>query len=524
MKDQNVYVEHILNSREFIWGARLRQSFPLKLVRRLRFRDRMVRARALGEANPRSKAPQVCLLGIWLEEFPYGMPLEFVERNPKKWQMISQPDSPYGKALLTTQTDTVYVYSRYDNLRLDFRMGPDNGKIMVEANGLNKVIDLYSVKPTTISVYPNQGQIQVVIEDPEALEEQASSAQVPGSPATLKKSAFTAQDLEWLEKQSERPVPLSLNNPEWRGVLASAQGIFDNIYLLPDSLDWDKGIYYTRLFQEARCPSITIQGFPRTYRYLVKAVRKYAPQIPVYVIYHGNFLQMREEYEWSILKMIKELYSNGDIQKIGFAKKGMAEIMTSAGFKSSFIMHTVRAIPEAPSQPLPDKVHVSIWGEPDWSWRKPPYAMMASLRLIPEAVGHVYNVSQRAHEFGDLLSIQADYVTKKVPQAEVMQVLAKMHLNLYVTLSECAPMLPLQSLSVGAPCLFGPTTYFFEDEAYLHSRLVVPYPDHADVIAEKANLVLAERSKVIDAYRAYAPGYNQRVKRTLENFLEFSFD
>jgi len=184
-------------------------------------------------------------------------------------------------------------------------------------------------------------------------------------------------------------------------------------------------------------------------------------------------------------------------------------------------MNMVRCIPDAPSQPLPNGIHAAIWSQPDWSWKKSPYAMLAALRLVPEAVGHVYNVSPRAREFGNLMSVRADYVTETIPQEQVLQVMAQMHLNLYVTLTECAPMLPLQSLSVGVPCLFGPTTHYFTDHEYLHSRLVVPYPDHAEVIAEKANLVLAERTQVIEAYRAYAPEYNRQARRALENFLEF---
>jgi len=95
-----------------------------------------------------------------------------------------------------------------------------------------------------------------------------------------------------------------------------------------------------------------------------------------------------------------------------------------------------------------------------------------------------------------------------------------MHLNLNVTLSECAPMVPLESLSLGVPCLLGPTSHYFEDHEYLRSRLVVPMPDSAWSIGNLIAQALEERTEIIEAYRAYAPGYNQRAGDSLARFLE----
>jgi hypothetical protein len=80
-------------------------------------------------------------------------------------------------------------------------------------------------------------------------------------------------------------------------------------------------------------------------------------------------------------------------------------------------------------------------------------------------------------------------------------------------------MLPLESLSVGTPCLVSPTSHLFEDDDFLRSRLVVPAPDRADVIAEWALGALAERAEIVRAYRRWAPAYNERARKSLEEFL-----
>jgi len=182
-------------------------------------------------------------------------------------------------------------------------------------------------------------------------------------------------------------------------------------------------------------------------------------------------------------------------------------------------MNYVQDIPDGPSVPLEGGPHLGIWGVA-YNWRKMHYAMMASTLLIPGAQIHSSVVNSRVRDFARTLGIDGDFDENLIPQDRMPTVLAQMHLNLYVTLSECTPVLPLESLSVGAPCLLGPNSHLFEDHQFLHKTLVVPYPDRAKVIAEHAVRALAERDKIIEAYKEYALGYNERARQTLVEFLE----
>src|SRR5262249_49333223 len=60
-----------------------------------------------------------------------------------------------------------------------------------------------------------------------------------------------------------------------------------------------------------------------------------------------------------------------------------------------------------------------------------------------------------------------------LPHAQLLSWLARMDINLYVTLSECSPMLPLESISMGVPVVVGPTTTFFDLDPFLRQRVVV---------------------------------------------------
>ena len=146
--------------------------------------------------------------------------------------------------------------------------------------------------------------------------------------------------------------------------------------------------------------------------------------------------------------------------------------------------------------------------------------MLAAASLIPGAKVFGTGGTDRAREFIRYLGLDAKLSPGAIPQAGMPRALARMHVNLYVTMSECAPMLPLESLAAGAPCLLGPTSHYFEDEPWLHSHLVVPSPDRAEVIAEYIRRALEARDEIIAAYRRYAPGYNARAHASVRAFLD----
>jgi len=198
----------------------------------------------------------------------------------------------------------------------------------------------------------------------------------------------------------------------------------------------------------------------------------------------------------------------------------MAEVMERAGINSAFVMNYVDRIPEQASTPMEGGPHIAAWGYP-FAWRKYPYAMMASVLMIPQAKLHAVMVDAKVRTFLNLLRVPLSSASSTwMPQDQMSDRLASMHLNLYVTLSECAPMLPLESLSVGAPCLFGPNSHLLEDNEYLHKTLVVPYPDSAHAIGVQAIKALEQRNEIVSAYRKFAPEYNDRARKSVDSFIE----
>lgn len=70
--------------------------------------------------------------------------------------------------------------------------------------------------------------------------------------------------------------------------------------------------------------------------------------------------------------------------------------------------------------------------------------------------------------------------------------MAQNDVNLYVTFTECSPVVPLESLEMGVPCITGNNHHYFKDSK-LYDYLVVKSEDDINEIAQKIKLCLEKR-------------------------------
>ncbi len=383
--------------------------------------------------------------------------------------------------------------------QLEFLSHPWSGVVTIEYSGKSVDFDLYS---------------------PVGSKKNISIADII---STCKEKDFTWSEAEqkWLDSiQTQSPDVIAILNPDWRGVRSATENLVSTTLFLEDNLNELSADRFAHLVQESGVRKILFGGFPLSYELLIRQIKELEPEIKLFAFWLSSFLQSNEDYAWQSFLAMNRLCRDGAIEKIGFAKKGMAETVAKTGVSAGFIASYVRKIPEGQSTPKPNGPHIGIWALAP-IWRKNPFAMLAATAMIENSTVLVVGQDLRAEEFSNYLRINVVLQEKPIPQKKMPEALSQMHLNLYVTLSECSPMLPLESLAAGVPCLLGPNSHLFEDNAYLHSRLVVPYPDRSDVIAEMIEQALDERKLIVQEYIEYANTYNQYCRRTLSDFLDY---
>lgn len=312
--------------------------------------------------------------------------------------------------------------------------------------------------------------------------------------------------------------PVAVAHPDWLGIRSSATQMFERLLCVGDDLTPAYAQLLASRLAERRPSAIVFQGFPYTYQYLVEALYRDAGHLPLYAVWHGTFMQASEDYAWRSFRLLCALQKQGKIRRIGCVKRGQDEVLRHIGIDAGYLLNGYRQVPSGASEVLAGPVRLGIWSISELK-HKPPYEMLAAASMIDDAmvVGSV--ASLRMREFCQEFGIAHDFVGNMVPQAQMPQYLATCHVNLYVTLNECAPMLPLESFAAGVPCIVGPNTPYFADDPYLFERLVVRVPDDAYEIAERIKGVLLERDAIMEAYRRYALRHNAAAADTITRFL-----
>ncbi len=511
---------------------RLRRTLPYRLLRWLPRRNRdVVTVRALGTKHPAASDCEVWLLAARSEPGGPAVPWDFMARRGV-WHRRPDPNGPYGEVLMAKRGRLRFPLHGQAPV-LSFLKHPWSGRVEVRWAGRREVLDLYSPHTESLEVHPAQRPMEVPARTAEPVSQAApaSTRAESASPAPLSprrsREPFTPEDRRWLESMHrEGAQVLALHVPRWLGVTSSTRILFDHCLGFPRSAahePYHVGPKEIRTNVELILASgvrhVVASGGDEIHFKVLRELKRRDPGIRCDLLWHASYVQMTEDYQWALLRLWVEAARDGIVDTVGTVKQGMEQFFERAGIRSRFVMNYVPEIPRGPSVPREGGPHIGIWISGN-SYRKLPYAMLAAVKLIPGAVLHGSNFVKRVREAIELFEIPVYRPSQTpLPQAEMLEAIRETHATLYVTFSECSPMLPLESLSVGTPCLVGPTSHLFEDDDTLRSRLVVPAPDRADVIAEWTLRAIQERDAIVRAYMRWAPAYNERARKSLEEFL-----
>ena len=97
--------------------------------------------------------------------------------------------------------------------------------------------------------------------------------------------------------------------------------------------------------------------------------------------------------------------------------------------------------------------------------------------------------------------------------------MAKRDVVLYVTFSECAPMLPIESLEVGTICIMGHNHHYFQGTK-LHDYLVVEREDDIISIYEKIENALKHKDEIFELYKEWKKQNDAESVQSVQDFLK----
>ena len=269
---------------------------------------------------------------------------------------------------------------------------------------------------------------------------------------------------------------LAVCHPDWRGVRTAAYAFGDPVV---ETADPERDA--AAIVQGARGAAIrvlVVHGYPPGSAALFDAAKHAGLQTRC--VMHSSLAQHGAEAgEAAMMDAVAALATAGTLDRIGVVKEGIAEALTAMGVAAT---HTPN---RAPSIGAPERIdlgpngpHIGVFGAP--YWRKNIVTQLGAVALL-DGTGHVmtrpavgYLDGMRLVEHGEL------------PRDQFLAVQASTRLNLYVTLSECHPMGPMESYLSGVPALMSRTSGLFRSDPTLWDLTTTDRPDDPTAIAASA--------------------------------------
>ncbi len=412
------------------------------------------------------------------------------------------PDSEGGWAL----ADEVRLQLA-DDAKLTLRRGPGQGTCVVDAGSGPRRVTLEAEAPGLVEL---------------------TAATLATMPVERHFLAFEEDhfDYDALLARIDPVLPVALYVPRWKGVASSTLNLFEqrlpiplNSATPPETITDADISRYARLLLATGARHFVISGGELFFIRLIRAVHATSRAVRFDLLWHSNWVQMGEPHDWTLLRQWLAAWNDGLVTRIGIVKTGLDTFFRAHGVDAVFIPNVIMTNPDE-IRPSAHDGAVGIWLSGSSDYRKLPHAALLALAQSRSHPLKASGLNYVARRLIDTLKLPVRKVwVNPIPRAQLYGEMADTAATLYVTLSECSPMLPLESFALGVPCLVGPSSHLFRDDPWLAPRLVVEDPLNSALIARKLDRVIAERKAIVAHYRDYAHSELAQAKRGIESLV-----
>lgn len=310
-----------------------------------------------------------------------------------------------------------------------------------------------------------------------------------------------------------------MHNPDWLGITSATIELFDDNRVPCGEFFRKKDIKkFGDLIIEQEITQVIFSAMCLGWKDLAYYLKKKNPDIKIKVFWHGSLSQVLEPYGWDRNLELIEMSKDGTIEVFGTCKESLVNFYKKLGLNTHFIKNNV-ILKDKIKHVEPSNITVGLYAARKDDWRKNLFAQIAAVSLIKNATIDIIPMDYEAKEFAENLGLKVTGVDKAVPRNELLKRMAQNSLNLYVTFSECAPMLPIESFEVGTICLTGNNHHYFKDTE-LEKYLVVSNEESCVEISKKINLCLKNKETVMNLYTEWKKDNDKTSILSAKEFIE----
>ncbi len=304
----------------------------------------------------------------------------------------------------------------------------------------------------------------------------------------------------WTDLDGVERSVVQVCHPDWRGVRTATHAFRTPVVESPDFTGHAEAL--AGEFAENGVQTLVVQAWPPGSAALLEHASRRG--IRTAVVFHSSMAQHGTDAgEGEAVSEALNLSKVGSVDRVGFVKDGLAEVFRSFGYNAFYVPNRVPNLTGYETVPLEDGLNIGVFLDP--YWRKNVTTQLGAVALLNgrahvahrPAVDYLEDVDIVEHgdlAWGDFVGLQAS-----------------MTLNFNVTLSECHPMMPMESYLTGVPCLVSATSALFREDQVLYEMTTVAETDNPRAIAEKALRLLEHRSEGVERARAWMTAHDARA-------------
>lgn len=311
---------------------------------------------------------------------------------------------------------------------------------------------------------------------------------------------------------------IALVNPYWMGVRNATEELFDNVVHCTELYRKKDINAIGKKIVDLNIKEVIFSGFCIGWKELCIYLRKH--NVVLKTFFHGSHSQVTEPYGWTRNMEIFELHKKGIIDKMATCKESLVDFYKNQGCDMTLLKNRVSFKPKITKGNNKIK-RIGIYAAKSADFRKNIFDQIAAISLLndKDIVIDMVPTMNQVLVFCELLGLKIEGSDKSLKRDELLKRMSKNDINLYVTFSECAPMLPIESFSSGVPCLTGNNHHYFKNTP-LEDYLVVSNEASPIEIKEKIELCFKNRKKVLDLYQKWYSENDKSSKEGVEKYLK----
>lgn len=309
-----------------------------------------------------------------------------------------------------------------------------------------------------------------------------------------------------------------MHNPDWLGITSATIELFnDNRVPCGEFLRKKDARKFANKILKKNIKQVVFSAMCIGWKDLAYYLKKKNPNIIIKVFWHGSISQVSEPYGWERNIELIDMSKDGTITTFGTCKESLVKFYEHLGINTKFIMNNV-VLNEKIKHNEPKNTVIGLYAAKKDDWRKNLFAQIAAVSLIKDATIDIIPMDYEAATFASNLGLKVTGIDKPVPRDELLKRMANNTMNLYVTFSECAPMLPIESFEVGTICLTGNNHHYFKNTE-LEKYLVVDNEESPVEIAKKIELCINNKDKVMKLYKTWKKENDKNSNMSTLDFI-----